>query len=394
MRKIYLKKSRKGTALVMSMFIGIIAVLMTIVMMCMSETNTTQIVDNRVGTSAYYAAESGLEDIKNYFNHNITRLTSGSGTALADLPLPEEGAPVELANNSQYWVSSLTYANSNQTAVVEIVGSSNNSFRKIRAKLQPEIPAVFNNYGLLTDGILTINGTKQLYMNIHGNGGVRLQGQTTYYNDAVATQSSDPTPGAGEPGYVPEVYVPVIPINTLRTQSQAGGILLDIDQRDLNARINSAPAGSKIYITANNHNINQNDITISGNMNGKTLFLDGNVSFNIPAGTTLSNLTVVSSGRMVVNGYGDVTTAHPDKIDVVFAAGDDVDLNGSRTFTSLFWTNGRFTQNGASLSGRVIADEAIFLNGSFILTSSNPVADKDIFDKVVKTASWQQIPME
>ncbi|HSA06465.1 MAG TPA: pilus assembly PilX N-terminal domain-containing protein [Candidatus Gastranaerophilales bacterium] len=395
MKKIRLNAYRKGAALVVSLFMSILASMIVILMMEMSQTNTNQITNNRSGLVAYYAAESGLEEVKNFFNRNISMM----GQDLNALDLPDSNSHSILANNAEYWVSSLTYENSNQIAIVEIIGQFGDGFRKIRAKLATENPSVFDDYGLLTNGVLTINGSKTLSMSVHANSGLNFNGTDVINNNAVATQSSDPTADAPHAilnpigGYVPDVYVPIAPVDDLRVESKSNGILLDITQGDLNAQINNAPAGSNIYITAGTK-INKNTITLSGDMQGKTIFLDGSVTVDINGANPLSNATIVTSGDMVVNGSVDIVSSHADEIDVVFACGGDVELNGSRDFTSLFWANGRFTQNGASLSGRVIASEAIFLNGSFILTNSDNLTDKNIFDKVIATSSWQLVSMD
>ncbi len=301
------------------------------------------------------------------------------------------------------WVDSLTYEVSNTVAVVEVVGQFNDASRKIRVKMQTEIPSVFNDYGLLTDGVLTINGDKILNMSVHANGGLNIgdQNNTTLNNNAVATQSvnstADPPHANTNPidGYVPEMSVPVVPISELRTQSQSDSILLDINQADLNAVIAAAPSGSNIYISGMHTNINKNDLYLSGDLGGKTIFVEGNITLQIDGANPLSNVTVVSAGDSVVNGSVDIGTSHAGQIDVVFACGGDVELNGSRDFTGLFWANGEFTQNGSStLTGRVIADSTIFVNGSFVQTSSDEVSDNNIFNKVMSTASWQQISMD
>jgi len=395
MNTLHLKKFRKGSALIMSMFVSILAAMMTITMMSMTDTNTNQLTDNKNGLVAYYAAEAGLEEVKNYFNRDISRM----GEDLSSATLPESGTPYILANNAEYWVDSLTYQDSNSALIVDIIGRYGDGFRKIRARLNTEIPSVFDDYGLLTDGTLTINGTKVLNMSVHGNDGLSFSGEDNLNNNAVATQSDDPT--ADPPhailnpigGYMPNVEVPVVPVNDLRTQSQSDGIILDIHQGDLNAQINNAPAGSNIYITAD-AKINKNMLTLEGNMEGKTIFLDGSIEMNLGGVESLSDVTIVTSGDMRVNGDIDIISSHADEIDVIFASGGDVDLNGSKEFIALFWANGRFTQNGASLSGRVIASEAIFLNGSFILTNSDNVTDNDIFDKVIATHSWQLVSID
>ncbi len=388
-------KVRKGSALIISVFISMIAGMMTITMMGMTDTNINQISDNKNGLTAYYAAEAGLEEVKSFFSRDISNM----GMPINDLSLPEVQTPYILANNAEYWVDSMTYTDNNSSVIVDVVGKYGDAYRKIRARLNTEIPSVFNDYGLLTDGRLRINGSKILNMSVHANSGLNFNGGNELNNNAVATQSDDPTadPPHAEHnpvgGYVPYVDVPLVPIDELRAQAQEDGIFLDINQKDLYEQINNAPDGSKIYITGGT-NIKKSSIDISGNMEGKTIFVDGNVTANIDGSEPLSNVNLIISGDMRVNGSVDVISSNPDEIDVVFACGGDVKLNGSREFTSLFWANGRFTQNGSSLSGRVIANEAIFLNGSFILTNSDNLADKDIFEKVINTYSWQLVTMD
>ncbi len=98
MKNLCLNKPRKGTALVVAMFVSIMAAMMTVLMMDMADTSNNQTRDNKGGLVAYYAAEAGVEEVRNYFNRNI----SDMGTALSSLPLPDSAAPIILANNSTY----------------------------------------------------------------------------------------------------------------------------------------------------------------------------------------------------------------------------------------------------------------------------------------------------
>ncbi|MCK5177668.1 MAG: hypothetical protein KAQ92_08130, partial [Candidatus Aenigmarchaeota archaeon] len=165
-------KSRKGAALVISIFLAITGTIMVMTMFGMTQLNMNQITDNKSGSLAYYAAEAGLEDVRNYFNMNI----SDMGIALSGLNLPDESTPKILVNNSQYWVDSIIYQDSNTAAIVDIIGTSGNASRKIRVKLAEDLPSVMDDYGLLTDGSLTIHGDKILKMSIHGNDGLNLTG--------------------------------------------------------------------------------------------------------------------------------------------------------------------------------------------------------------------------
>ncbi len=137
--------------------------------------------------TAYYAAEAGLEEVRNFFNSD----TSTLGETLVNLDLPNQDSASVLANNASYWIDSLDYSNSNRSVLIYIVGKYGDAYRKIRAKLDTSIPNIYNDYGLLTDGVLTIHGTKVLKMNVHANSGLAFTGGTTMENDAVATQSND-----------------------------------------------------------------------------------------------------------------------------------------------------------------------------------------------------------
>jgi len=387
-------KRRKGVALISSIFIAIVGMLVTMSMMAVSSSNTNQITDDKSGTTAYYAAEAGLEEVKNLFNSD----TSNLGVSLAELNLPEQDSPSTLSNNASYWIDSISYSNNNKSALIYIIGKDGDAFRKIRAKMDTSIPDIYNDYGLLTDGILTIHGTKVLQMNVHANNGLFFTGGTTMENNAVATQSSDPTAGSPNSennpvgGYEPKLDVPAVPISEYRIKGKQDNILLNINQCDLMTRINNAPAGSNIYISGTN---NQSVLNLSGDMQGKFLFIDGDIQVNASGLSNLTNVMVVAAGSMEVDGSGsiDVGTAHNGQIDTVFASGGDVTLNGSRSFDSMFWTNQTFRQNGASLAGRVISQEAILFNGSFTLSQSNQLYDNGAFDKTVNVSSWQLVPI-
>ncbi|OGI16570.1 MAG: hypothetical protein A2287_04620 [Candidatus Melainabacteria bacterium RIFOXYA12_FULL_32_12] len=427
--------AKRGASLLLAIFISAIALLITAVMLNSSEKNTGQLTDEKFGKIAYYATEAGLAKVTNLYNSDI----SNWGTSLSDLNLPKSNTPTTLNNGATYWIESINYVNSNSTALVSVVGKYQKAHRKIRARMTLKIPDVYNDYGLLTNGVLTIHGNKTLNMSIHGNDGLSLSGPTNTANNAVATQSSDPdaeTPDSvNNPvgGYVPIVDVPVVPISTLRQKAQQG-ITLDKNQSDINEQIMNAPAGSYIYISesianlhnqgikfTNNHYSNKKatfiptyykssgillvkpkdkppnsngDITLYGNMQGKTIFVDGDVTIHANGISNLSNVMVISSGALTVNGSVDIATSHTGKVDTIFACQDDITLNGSRSFNALFWTNGSFRQNGSSLAGRVISQDGITFNGSFTLSNSDKLNDNDTIEKIAIILSKQQVSMD
>ena len=386
-------KKRKGAALISSIFIAIVGMLVTMSMMAISSSNTNQITDDKSGTSAYYAAEAGLEEVKNLFNSDDSNL----GVALANLDLPGEDSPAVLSNNASYWVDSISYSNDNKSALIYIIGKNGEAFRKIRAKMDTSIPDIYNDYGLLTNGVLTIHGTKTLKMNVHANNGLSFTGGTAMENNAVATQSSDPT--ADPPnseynpvgGYVPELDVPAVPISDYRIKSKEDGILLNINQADLMTSINNAPAGSKIYISGST---SRSVLKLSGDMQEKFIFIDGDIRFYANGINDLSNVMVVAAGNMDVDGSVDIVTSHEGQIDAVLASGGDIRLDGSRNFDCMFWGNKTFRQNGASIGGRVISQEAILFNGKFTLSQSNELYNNGAFDQVINVSSWQLVPTD
>lgn len=392
---VLLNRSRNGSALILACFASAVAVLIVIGLMDMASINVNQITDDRVGKTAFYAAEAGLEYVKNEYNQD----NSLFGKSLSSTDIPTQGSPYDLTNGSKFWISNIQYDATNTSALVDIVGNSGDSYRKIRSKIVLTIPSVFNDYGLLTDGVLTIHGSKVLKMSVHANNGLSFSGSDTLQNNAVATQSNNPNAGAPNAttnpigGYIPNVDVPVVPVAEYRTKSQSEGHLFTTSQANLTSLINATPANSNVYIQTSTTKISKNIVTLYGNMQNRFIFIDGDATLNIAGSSNLSNVMIASSGKLAVNGSVDIGTSHQDQLDVVFANAGDVTLNGSRSFQSLFWSNGCFTQNGASLSGRVIAQDAIFLNGSFILTNSNKLSDNNAFDRTVSTSTWQLIPM-
>lgn len=387
------RKTRKGTALLLSSFIAVVAGVLVTSMATLSTSNTNQIVNEKDGATAYYAAEAGVADSMDYLDSSFTNW----GKTLDNTDLPTESNSSKLGNNSEYWVSNLAYANNNKIAIVDIIGKYNGAYRKLRARITSTIPKYFDDYGLLTDGTLTIRGNKTLEMSIHANEGLVLSGPTHLEDDSVATQSSDPDAEAPDPeenpigGYVDPIDVPLIPIEELRTATQSG---LNVDLSDplYVSKIANAPAGSLIYVSNINNSTNQ--LSFAGNMQSKIIFVDSNITVNAKSLPNLSNVMVISAGAMTVNGSEDIVTSHAGLVDTVFASHGNITLNGSRKFQSLFWTNGSFRQNGSSMAGRVIAQTGITFNGSFTLTESNKLFDYGTFDNIASLSSWQQVSMD
>ncbi|MFH0703001.1 MAG: hypothetical protein V2B14_05630 [bacterium] len=457
--KNFFKGSHKGFSLVIVFFLSAIALLITVTMLNVAGKNADQITDNKFGKQSYYAAEAGLAKVNQAFNSGLIDF----GYSLEESNLPTEGTPEELSNGALYWVDSIDYIDSGTVAVVDIIGKYKNSSRKIRARVVSSIPGEYDNYGLLTDGLLTIHGNKTLKMSIHGNDGLTLTGPNNMENNSVATQSSDS--GAASPdavsnpvgGYVPEIDVPEVPISEYKAKARAG-INLDINQPDLITQIMNAPAESIIYVAGNlayspdktlmfaNYNKpsnrvifipvynykdtnirlvkhttttttttttvtttvtgtttttttttysgNNTTIELCGDMQGKVIFVDGDVIINANGISDLSNVMIISSGTLTVNGSVDIGTSHSGKTDVIFACENDITLNGSRDFSALFWTNGSFRQNGSSTAGRVIAQDGITFNGNFTLEGSDELYDNGMIDKVYTVASWQQVTLD
>ena len=385
-----------GVSLILIIFIAMVSFALITSIMTVSASNTRQISNDSEGKKAYYAAEEGVSAVSNFYNSDFVNW----GSSLIKSGLSQSSNPTTLSNGASYWIESINYINSNTIAVVDVVGKSKGAYRKIRARISTSIPKYFNDYGLLTNGLLTIHGNKTLDMDIQANGGLALTGPTHMEDDAVATQSVNPNAGAPNPvtnpvgGYVSPVNVPLVPVSDLRNMAQAG-INLDINQSDLNTRIANAPVGSYIYVSnLTNAKKPNNTITLSGNLGSKVIFVDQDVTVNASGINNLSDVMVVTSGQITVNGSVDIATSHPGQIDTVFASNGNITLNGSRTFQALFWTNGSFTQNGSSMAGRVISQNNITFNGAFTLSVSNKLFDYGAFDDIASVSSWQQISMD
>lgn len=394
MNNSYLYRKSKGSVLLIAIFISLVGIMLVVSMSTLSSGNVKQISNYQMGKLAYYATESGIAEVTNYFNISFLNW----GKTLSTSSLPTQSAPKVLDNGASYWVENLQYIDNNKIAIVDIIGKHRDAYRKIRARIQTSIPKYFDDYGLLTDGVITIKGNKTLYMSIHGNDGILLSGPTKTQDGSVVTQSEDPNAEAPDPitnpigGYVEAIDVPLVPVDDLRTFTKTG-INLDISQADLATQIANAPAGSLIYI-GDSTNSGNNSITLSGDMQGKVIFVDKTVTVNAQGVQNLSNVMIVSSAGLTVNGSVDFVSSHAGQLDTVFACNNDITLNGSRKFQSLFWTNGSFRQNGSSMAGRVISQNGITFNGSFTLTTSNKLYDFGTFDNVASLASWQQISMD
>jgi len=387
-------KKSKGSVLLIAVFISLVAILLIVSMSTLSTGNVKQVSNYHMGKLAYYASEAGIAEVTNYFNTSFLNW----GKILNETSLPANASAQTLDNGSAYWIDNITYTENNKIAVVDIVGKYKDSYRKVRARIQTSIPKYFDDYGLLTDGVITIKGNKTLYMSIHGNDGIVLKGPTETQNDSVVTQSEDPDALPPDPvtnpigGYIDPIEVPLVPVDDLRTFAKTG-INLDISQADLAAQIANAPAGSLIYI-GDATGSNNNSITISGDMQGKVIFVDKSITVNAQGVQNLSSVMIISSAGLTVNGSVDFVSSHADQLDTVFACNNDITLNGSRKFQSLFWTNGSFRQNGSSMAGRVISQNGITFNGSFTLTASNKLYDFGTFDNVASLSSWQQVSMD
>lgn len=386
-------RTKKGSALLLTSFISVIGLMLMLSMSTLSQSNTKQISYQQDGKTAYYAAEAGVANSMDFFNSNFTNW----GIDLNNTDLPTTNNPETLTNGSTYWINNLTYANNNRIAIIDVIGKYNGAFRKMRARISSSIPKYFDDYGLLTDGTLTINGNKTLQMSIHANDGLSLKGPTTMQNGAEATQSTNPDADAPDPitnpigGYVEPIDVPLVPIDDLRDMTKTG-LNVDISAADCNTQIKNAPAGSFIYVS--NLHSSSNSLTLAGNMQGKIIFVDSGVTVNTSGISSLSNVMVVSAGVLTVNGSVDFSTAHEGLIDTVFASEGNITLNGSRKFQTLFWTNGSFRQNGSSVAGRVIAQQGITFNGSFTLSASNKLFDYGTFDNIATLSSWQEVSMD
>ncbi|EKE03463.1 MAG: hypothetical protein ACD_20C00202G0011 [uncultured bacterium] len=427
------RKTSKGASLLITIFISLIAILITVTMLSLSSKNTDQLVNNKEGKKAHYAAMAGLERVISKYNgdYNGTWLKP-----LANLPFPTASSQENLNNGTSYWVESVEYIDSGDAAMIKVVGKSKKASRKIRARLETNIPKVFGNFGLLTDGLLSISGDKSLKMNTHGNRGLMFSGDHYMYNNSTASQSSDKSTGDPDPttkqvgGYIPPVKVPDIPVEHLRQYAKTGKILNAIDP-NLQLKINLTPPDVPIYIQGNvisyhsqNNVLLANNkyipkgamllpaygfqkaqiryakvstlkgITLDGNQQGRFIFVEGDAIFNADGFNNLSNMMLLTTGNLTVNGNVDIDTSHEGEVDVTFASVGGITLNGSRNFAALFWTEDSFRQNGSSIAGKVISKGNLSFNGNFTLEPSGKLHDNGLIEKEVSRSSWQQISID
>ena len=388
----FLRKSRSANALLIATFLSVIGIMLALSVSSLSSNNSRQIINNKESAMAYYAAEAGVADSTDFLNTSFQNW----GTVLINTDLPTQSTKTQLSNGAEYWVSNLSYANNNKIAIIDIIGKYKEAYRKLRVRISSSIPKYFDDYGLLTDGTLTINGKKVLDMSVHANDGLVLNGPTTMQDNTIATQSvnqneDDPDPVTNQiGGYIDPIDVPLVPINELRELAK-GGTRLDLNDPDLSTKISQTPAGSFIYIS-NTTNSN-NSLNISGNMQSRIIFIDSNIIVN-GQNFNVSNVMIISAGGLTVNGSVDFVSSHSGMIDTVFACNNAITLNGSRTFKSLFWTNDSFRQNGSSMAGRVIAQNGITFNGNFTLSSSGKLFDFGTFNNIASLSSWQQVSMD
>ncbi len=388
---------------------------MSITLMSISTSNTSIITDNSEGQKAYYAAEAALEKVKNIYN---TSPTNWQKTA-TQLYLPDSETNAEELNGAQYWVDSIEYTSESaygdiDIAKIKVVGKYGNTYRKLRARISFKMPDIFGDYGLLSNGTISISGAKKFEKSIHGNQGLSIAGNPDWLAGAVGTQSSDPNNTAFD--YVPTVNVPKVPVEDLADLASGGRIIYLDETTDLYTDIMTAyEEGIKyIYVSPSRTALHPNpfvayaktdetttttttttpSLSLRGDMHGMVIYINGDYTLDIGSISQLQNVMVVSSGSLSINGSGDIGTAHSGKLDVIIACNGDVNFNGARDFEDIFfWTNGTFRQNGNSSvsKGVVISQGNLTLNGNFQLYDSGGVAPNDGVTKVAYISSVEQI---
>ena len=197
--------------------------------------------------------------------------------------------------------------------------------------------------GILTDGNLLINGGPNITGSMHANGNISQKGKGIIDGNVSAVGSvavgsvvtGDETPGA-DPMEVPQITAD--DFNALRTKAQ------------------SSP---NIYADAGGGTHSFGTSGVQENLEGKIIFVDGNVEIN----GRILNGSIIATGNITVNGASEMTGS---EIGVAIAAGGNIYMNGTSDSYGLFWSNGAFVQNGSStVHGSIVSTGDITRNGSF-----------------------------
>lgn len=134
---------------------------------------------------------------------------------------------------------------------------------------------------------------------------------------------------------------------------------------------------------------------------GEVYFVNGNVDISTSGTTDFQNVTIISTCEMTHNGALRQGGGSGEVNNVFYSAGDMV-FNGATRgndpatpFEGRFFSGGSMTQNGKStLTGQIIIEESLALNGEFSFTGANSlggIVDSQEGSGRVALINWSQV---
>jgi hypothetical protein len=337
-------------------------------------TTELQITTNvETNTMAFYNADAGVQ-------HTLARIKQqlNAGTDINNIDL----------NNSEYQApNGFSFA----VTMDDPWSNSSGPHRFVSTGSGPRgavfsIEAVFTNtievhpafkLGMVSGGDISINGASDITGSIHANGNVVQNGSGIIRGNVSAG------------GNV-----------TIGSTIEGGSAYANADLMEL-PRITSDHFNAwrtQAMITPNTYLNGNYTVPDTGNLNGKIIFVDGNVtianSTDPNADNSLINATIIATGDVTFSGQSTLESPG-GPVGVVVMAGGNILFNGSGDGYGVFWCNGTFTRNGSNkvngtiVAGNGVEDLDITLGSSFkfshIDNINNTILPKEISLKLV---SW------
>lgn len=246
---------RKGSALLVVMFISLIALSIAISMMQLSSTKTLNAINNKDELNAFYAAEAGMNKALDSLSDNLSTISSQPSEA--DLNLPD-AANIATLDTSDAGVKTKYFVDVNypdaDTIIIESTGKFKDAAKKIRVKAKIEIEESFK-FGLLSKEQINIHtGNITFGLDLHGNAGLDFKGNERNYdalNGSKATQSVNQNPNNQYDyygGYRPEVSVPKVDFPYFQSQ-MFGAVTPAVGENDLSALYGIDDADNNIMLS-------------------------------------------------------------------------------------------------------------------------------------------------
>ncbi len=244
---------------------------------------------------------------------------------------------------------------------------------KVSFTSTPEVHPAFK-VGILSDGNIDINGAPDMTGSIHANGDVVQTGGGIIRGNVSAGNSVSIGSTIEDGG----VYANADLIEVPKVTSEDFNAWESIAKNDPN----------NLYV---NGNYTFRD---TGNLNGKIIFVNGDVTIPNSGANSVINATIIATGDVTFRGQSTLESPG-GPVGVVVIAGQDILFNGSGDSWGAFWCNGSFRRNGSSnvngaiVAGNAVADLDITFNGAFEFTHSDNINSNIIPKEIsVKLASW------